>query len=92
MLYNILSDVIMQKVKVLIMDFILGIVPPEEEDKASFLFLFRQRNLLVKKLEKEYGAGFDGPHFRLDTDKLYIGKYGWLFLLTLPGIRKQSRC
>jgi len=31
----------------LIVDFILGIVPPEEEDKASFLFLFRQMFMVI---------------------------------------------
>ena len=74
-MYNILSDVIIQKVKVLIVDFILGIVPPEEEDKASFLFLFRQRNLLVKKLEKGCMVpdSDDLALPGLDADKLYIG-------------------
>jgi len=60
---------------VLIVDFILGIVPPEEEDKTSFLFLFRQRNLLVKKLEKGCMVpdSDDLALPGLDADKLYIG-------------------
>lgn len=58
------------------MDFILGCIPPEKEDKTSFHFLFQQRNLLVKKLEKGYAVpdseelaclGYD---FK---DKLYVG-------------------
>jgi NAD+ diphosphatase len=58
------------------MDFILGCIPPEKEDKASFYFLFQQSNLLVKKQEKAYTIpAFDdlvylGYKF---VDKLYIG-------------------
>lgn len=36
------------------MKFILGTIPPETEGKDTLLFLFRQQELLVKKVEKQY--------------------------------------
>lgn len=76
MLYNVIVMLSLEKVKVLIMDFTLGWIPPENEDKTSFYFLFRQRNLLVKKVDKGYAMpdsediAYLGYNF---TDKLYIG-------------------
>lgn len=78
LLYNILGNTCEynKKVKVLIMDFILGCIPPEKEAKIPFLFLFQQSSLLVKRLEKGYTiptaedlacSGFDS------RNKLYIG-------------------
>jgi NAD+ diphosphatase len=59
------------------MSFILGIIPPEKENKTSFQFLFQQSNLLVKKLEKAYTipTGEDLSHLEYKIeDKLYIGR------------------
>ncbi|MGE5630431.1 MAG: NAD(+) diphosphatase [Caulobacteraceae bacterium] len=58
------------------MDFVLGSVPPEKEDKISFQFLFQQSNLLVKKLEKEYTIPTSEDLAYLGHEamnKLYIG-------------------
>ena len=58
------------------MGFILGCIPPEKEEKTSLHFLFQQRNLLVKRLEKGYTVpdsedmAYLGYNF---TDKLYAG-------------------
>lgn len=61
------------------MEFVLGCIPPEKEDNISYLFLFRQNNLLVKKRERGYliPDSRDMSHLehKLD-DKLYIGSIG----------------
>lgn len=58
------------------MDFMLGSVAPEKEDKRQFQFLFHRSDLLVKKLEKGYivptaeDLTFLKPEI---ANKLYIG-------------------
>lgn len=58
------------------MDFMLGSIPTEKEDKIAFQFLFQQSNLLVKKLEGAYTIPTTDnlAYLKYKTgDKLYIG-------------------
>ncbi len=58
------------------MNFSLGSLPPEKEDKISFHFIFQKSNLLVKKLEKAYtipaAEDISFLEYKLGN-KLYIG-------------------
>ncbi len=70
------------------MNFILGSVPPEKEEKESLLFLFKQNELLVRKIKEQYNVPTNGSadyskylysnmHYigNIDKQSCYTAKY-----------------
>ena len=58
------------------MDFILGCIPPQKEEKNPLLFLFQQGSLLVKRLNEGYTVPVLGEAGDLEKsigEKFYIG-------------------